>query len=198
MSDNPINQEKPLQDRSYLTGKLVISMPHLEDSRYYQSVIYICGHDETGAMGIMINKPLATVKFTDLLEQLGISFPPTAPNLPIHYGGSVEIGRGFVLHSADYMTDSSTLISNNLALTATLDILRAVAYGGGPASHLMALGYVGWGAFQLEQEIQNNGWIVIDSSEDLIFATDFDGIWKLAMASIGVNPNSISLDYGHA
>lgn len=198
MSDNPDQSEKESQDRSFLTGKLVISMPHLEDSRYYQSVIYICGHDETGAMGIIINKPLSNVKFTDLLEQLSINFPPSAPDLPIHYGGPVEIGRGFVLHTDDYMTETSTLITNSLALTATLDILRSISYGTGPAKYIMALGYVGWGAFQLEQEIQNNGWIVIDSSQDLIFATEFDDVWKSAMASIGVNPNSISLDYGHA
>jgi putative transcriptional regulator len=198
VSEQSSNPETYSQDRSYLTGKLVIAMPHLEDSRFYQAVIYICGHDETGAMGIMVNKPLSSVNYTDLLDQLSIHYPPTVPNLPIHYGGPVEIGRGFVLHTAEYMTDSSTLINDNLALTATLDILRAIAFGTGPVKHLMALGYVGWGAFQLEQEIQNNGWIVIDVAEDLIFTTEIDTIWKSAMASIGVNPNNISLDYGHA
>lgn len=198
MSEQSSNPETYTHDRNYLTGKLVIAMPHLEDSRFYQAVIYICGHDETGGMGIMVNKPLSSVKYTDLLDQLSIIYPSTVPDLPIHYGGPVEIGRGFVLHTAEYMTDSSTLINDNLALTATLDILRAIAFGTGPVKHLMALGYVGWGAFQLEQEIQNNGWIVIDASEDLIFTAEIDSIWKSAMASIGVNPNNMSLDYGHA
>ncbi len=195
MSDK---SEHFFSNSSFLTGKLVVSMPHSEDSRFYQSVIYICGHDETGAMGIMINKPLSTVKFTDLLDQLSIDYPPTVPNLPIYYGGPVEIGRGFVLHTCDFMTESSTAISNNIALTATLDILRAIAYHIGPAKKIMALGYVGWGAFQLEQEIQNNGWIVIDVKEDLVFTPEIDSIWKSAMASIGVNPNHMTLDYGHA
>lgn len=185
-------------ERGFLTGKLLVAMPHVDSSYFDKAVIYVCGHDETGAMGIMINKPLLTVTFTDLLEQLAIECPDDAPELPIYYGGPVEVGRGFVLHSVDYLVDSSTIIDKDLALTATLDILRATAIHQGPRQAIMALGYVGWGAFQLEQEIQNNTWIVIDGDSGLVFEKDIDSIWKIAMASIGVNPNYMTIECGHA
>lgn len=192
------NESVSQLERGFLTGKLLVAMPHIDSPYYEQAVIYVCGHDETGAMGIMVNKPLLTVTFTDLLEQLEIDCPDDAPELPIYYGGPVEVGRGFVLHTADYMVDSSTIIDSNLALTATLDILRATAIHHGPQSAIMALGYVGWGAFQLEQEIHSNMWIVIDGDVDLIFEKDIGRIWETAMASIGITPSRIAIECGHA
>lgn len=196
MKFNPEFVQSP--EGGFLSGKLLIAMPHLEDPYFHESVIYVCGHDETGAMGIMINKPLHNVKFTDVLEQLGIDHPITTPDLPIYYGGPVEIGRGFVLHSTDFKSESSTIIDKNMALTATLDILKLISLDRGPQMAIMALGYVGWGALQLEYEIQNNGWIVIDSTKELVFNKDIDNIWHLAMASIGVNPDNLTIDFGHA
>lgn len=198
IGESPHNPSSSDQEKGFLTGKLLIAMPHLESPYFQQSVIYVCGHDETGAMGIIINKPLLTVTFKDLLEQLEIEFSHEVPDLSIYYGGPIEIGRGFVLHTTDYLVDSSTIVDKNLALTATLDILKAIATHQGPHSMIIALGYVGWGAYQLEQELQNNGWIVIDGNADLIFEKDVDNIWKIAMASIGINPSNISIDFGHA
>lgn len=198
MSEDKRESDYPQQEKKFLAGKLVVAMPHSEDTRFYQSVVFICGHDETGAMGIMINKPLSSVKFTDLLNQLGIGYPADVPSLPIYYGGPVEIGRGFVLHSSEYLGDTSTIINNKLALTATLDVLKAIAYNRGPKKKIVALGYVGWGAYQLEQEIQNNAWIVIDPTDELLFSENVADVWKTAMASIGVDPTIISLEYGHA
>lgn len=184
--------------RGFLTGKILIAMPYLQDPRFSQSVIYICGHDDTGAMGLIINKPLLTVTFKELLEQMDIPVMADSPNFPVHYGGPIEIGRGFVLHTTDYLTETSVIINGDFALTATLEVLRAMSHNRGPVQGLLALGYVGWSEMQVEKEIQDNGWIVIDATPDLVFNQDFDEMWRLAMSSIGVNPDIISLDIGHA
>lgn len=184
--------------RGFLTGKLLIAMPYLPDPRFNQSVIYICGHDDTGAMGLIINKPLLTVTFKELVEQMDISVMSETPNFPVHYGGPIEIGRGFVLHTTDYLTETSVIINEEFALTATLEILRAMSTQRGPIQGLLALGYVGWSEMQVEKEIQENGWIVIDANPDLVFKQDFEDMWRFAMSSIGVNPDIISLDIGHA
>ncbi|AIK95821.1 YqgE/AlgH family protein [Candidatus Odyssella acanthamoebae] len=186
-------------ERGFLTGKLLIAMPFQEDPRFYQSVIYICGHDDTGAMGLIVNKPLLTVEFSDLLEQLGIEHTKKlVPNLPIYYGGPVEVGRGFVLHTPDYLSDSSVVIDGDFALTATVDVLRALSHNHGPVKSMMALGYVGWGTGQLEQEINNNEWLVLEATPDLVFDDNYEGLWRAAMLSIGINPNNITIDFGHA
>lgn len=184
--------------RGFLTGKILIAMPFLPDPRFSQSVIYICGHDDTGAMGLIINKPLLTVTFKELIEQMDIPVMADTPNFPVHYGGPIEIGRGFVLHTTDYLTETSVIINGDFALTATLEVLRAMSNNRGPVQGLLALGYVGWSEMQVEKEIQDNGWIVIDADPELVFNQDFDEMWRLAMSSIGVNPDIISLDIGHA
>lgn len=185
-------------ERGYLTGKLLIAMPYAQDTRFYKTVIYVCGHDDSGAMGLIINKPLATVSFKELLMQMEIDIDNNLPNVPIHYGGPVEVGRGFVLHTADYLAESSVIINDNFALTATLEILRAISHQRGPDKAILALGYVGWGAFQLETEVQNNGWLLIDATPEIVFNSAIEGIWEAAMASIGVNPTSLNIDSGHA
>lgn len=187
------------QKRGYLTGKLLVATPYLQDKRFHHSVIYICGHDETGAMGLIVNKPLASVGFKDLLDQIKIDYDnTTCPNGSIHYGGPVEVGRGFVLHTVDYLAEASVTINNSFALTATVEVLRAISQRHGPRNALVALGYVSWNTSQLETEIQNNDWIVMEAHEDLVFNTNHEHIWQHAMAAIGINPNHLTSDIGHA
>jgi len=180
-----------------LTGKLLIAMPFLPDPRFSHAVVYVCGHDAQGAMGLIINKGLPTVTFEELLTQMGVD-SVAMTQIPIHYGGPVEIGRGFVLHSTDYDSESTVLINNGLAMTATLDILQAMAFGKGPRDTLLALGYVGWSSGQLEQEIQENGWLTIDANPNLIFDPDLDNKWRQALATLGIDPAVLSFEVGHA
>jgi putative transcriptional regulator len=186
-----------IDDYSF-TGKLLVAMPYMSDPRFSHAVIFVCGHDEKGTMGIIINKPLPTVSFHDLMEQLGLTPSTNMEKINIHYGGPVEIGRGFVLHTDDYVSDSTVIVDNGFALTATLDILRALASDRGPQKAILALGYVGWGAGQLEREIQENGWISIEPTPEIVFSPDLENKWVAALASIGVNPAILSLESGHA
>lgn len=186
------------QQHGFLTGKLLVAMPYLKDQRFHHSVIYICGHDENGSMGLIVNKPLNSVNFHDLLEQVQIDYDENSPNGLIHYGGPVEVGRGFVLHTNDYLATASVAINNNFAFTATVEILRAISNNQGPRNALVALGYVSWGAMELEAEIQNNGWLVIEAHENLIFNKGYEDIWHHAMASIGIDPLRLVFDVGHA
>jgi putative transcriptional regulator len=187
-----------LQDGYDLTGKILIAMPFLPDPRFTHAVIYICGHDAQGAMGLIVNKGLPAITFEELLTQMEVDISTIATQVPIHYGGPVEVGRGFVLHSSDYVSESTVLIENGFAMTATLDILRAIALNEGPRETLLALGYVGWGAGQLEHEIQENGWLTIDASPELIFGSDLDGKWRQALATLGIDPAGLSFEIGHA
>jgi len=187
-----------LQKDYDLTGKVLVAMPFLSDPRFTHAVIYVCGHDAQGAMGLIVNKGLPTVTFEELLDQMNVDTSYIAAQIPIHYGGPVEVGRGFVLHSSDYASESTVLIENGFAMTATLDILRAIAHNEGPRDILLALGYVGWGSGQLEQEIQENGWLTIEANPDLIFGRDLEGKWRQALATLGIDPSVLSLEIGHA
>lgn len=193
-------EEDPLSLRKNydLTGKLLIAMPFLPDPRFSHTVIYVCGHDAQGAMGLIINKGLPAVTFEELLTQMEVDMTPVAAQIPIHYGGPVEVGRGFVLHSSDYVSESTVLIENGFAMTATLDILRAIAINEGPRDTLLALGYVGWGSGQLEHELQENGWLTIDANPELIFGSDLDNKWRQALATLGIDPAGLSFEIGHA
>ncbi len=193
-------EEDPLSLRKNydLTGKLLIAMPFLPDPRFSHTVIYVCGHDAQGAMGLIINKGLPAVTFEELLTQMEVDMTPVAAQIPIHYGGPVEVGRGFVLHSSDYVSESTVLIENGFAMTATLDILRAIAINEGPRDTLLALGYVGWGSGQLEHEVQENGWLTIDANPELIFGSDLDNKWRQALATLGIDPAGLSFEIGHA
>lgn len=187
-----------LQDNYNLTGKILIAMPFLSDPRFSQTVIYVCGHDSQGAMGLIVNKGLPTVTFKDLLTQMDVTFSESSEQIPVQYGGPVEVGRGFVLHSNDYMSESTVLIENGFAMTATLDILRAMALNQGPRDTLLALGYVGWSAGQLENEIQQNGWLPIEANEELVFGQDLENKWRQALATLGIDPAGLSFEIGHA
>ncbi|MBA2125827.1 YqgE/AlgH family protein [Hyphomicrobium methylovorum] len=189
-----------------LEGQLLIAMPAMSDRRFQRSVIYMCAHSAEGAMGLIINQRAEHISAPDLLERLGISarnrddeITSEALELSIQVGGPVETGRGFVLHSADYFSEDSTLtIEKDVCLTATIDILKAIAQGNGPARALLALGYAGWSPGQLETEIQSNGWLHCPADPDLIFDEDLDNKYSRALAKIGIDLSHLVSDAGHA
>lgn len=191
---------------SHLKGQLLIAMPLMSDRRFARSVIYLCAHSEEGAMGLIINHRADNINFTELLERLGITPSPeiddTAPDFldrQIYAGGPVETGRGFVLHSSDYHAPEATLpIDRNVSLTASIDILKAIAQGKGPAHSILALGYAGWSPGQLESEIQANGWLHCAADQALIFDPDLDSKYERALAKIGIDPSYLVNDAGHA
>ena len=188
----------------YLDGQLLVAMPLMTDKRFARSVIYICAHSAEGAMGLIVNQRAPNIRFAELLQRLSIS-----PNegealgedidLDVHVGGPVETERGFVLHSADYYTADATLaIDEDVSLTATIDILKAIAKGNGPKSAILALGYAGWAPGQLENEIQHNGWLHCSADLDLIFGQDTGGKYEKAMRKIGIDLGMLSSEAGHA
>lgn len=182
----------------YLAGQLLVAMPQMLDERFAKTVIYMCAHTEDGAMGLVVNKVLENIDFPDLLDQLGLSPSPTGDDIRVHFGGPVESGRGFVLHSSDYVQDATMVIDDGIAMTATTDILRDIAEGEGPRNSLLALGYAGWGPGQLDSEIQANGWLSVPADDTLIFGTDPKAIWQGALAKIGIDVSMLSGDAGHA
>lgn len=182
----------------YLTGQLLVAMPQMLDPRFTQTVIYVCAHTEDGAMGLVVNKVLENIDFPDLLEQLNLQPSDRGNDIRVHFGGPVETGRGFVLHTADYVQDATMVIDENIALTATTDILRDIAAGEGPNRSLLALGYAGWGPGQLDSELQANGWLSVAADDGLVFGTDPQSIWQGALAKLGIDVSMLSGDAGHA
>jgi putative transcriptional regulator len=193
-------------ERGYLDGQMLIAMPTMQDERFSRSLIYVCAHSTEGAMGIVVNHPATNINFSDLLVQLEvipaddlIDLSPRAGAVQVLKGGPVETSRGFVLHSADFFINESTLpIDEGVCLTATLDILKAIARGEGPSSAVLALGYAGWAAGQLETEIQENGWLHCSADTDLIFGGDVETKYERALGKIGVNAAMLSSESGHA
>ena len=189
---------------TYLTGQMLIAMPAMTDPRFERAVICICSHSENGAMGIIVNKATPMMSFADLFSQLDIGKEPLPSQgelmaMPVLYGGPVEPGRGFVLHTSDYFTaDSSLRVSKGLALTATVDILTAMAHGSGPKRAIIALGYAGWAPGQLESEIQHNGWLHCSADDELLFGPAHGEKYNVALRKIGVDPAMLSSDAGHA
>ena len=191
---------------AYLDGKFLIAMPALDDGEFARSVIYMCAHSAEGAMGLVINKPLDHLSFPDLLVQLEIipdekriRLPSEARSMRVHQGGPVDTGRGFVLHTSDFHLDASTLpISERLSLTATVEILKAIAEGRGPEHSLLTLGYAGWAPGQLESEIQDNGWLITDSDPDIIFSAADGERYRRALATLGVDLAALSPVSGRA
>jgi putative transcriptional regulator len=191
---------------SYLDGQMLIATPAMQDERFARSVIYICAHSSEGAMGIVVNQPAPHISFADLLVKLDvipaadlIKLPSRAGGVKVLKGGPVETERGFVLHSADFFIENSTLpIDKGICLTATLDILKAIARGKGPTSAILALGYAGWAPGQLETEIQDNGWLHCSADPELLFGTDIDAKYGKALGKIGIQPGMLSSDVGHA
>ena len=182
-----------------LTGQLLIAMPGMGDPRFERSVVYLCSHSDEGSMGLIVNKPTPDLPFKALLKQLEIDVGPAARQIRVHFGGPVENGRGFVLHSADYTGNDSTLkVDEAFGMTATLDILEELARGEGPDQALLALGYAGWGPGQLEGEIIQNGWLTADAEDTLVFASDDGSKWAGALKTLGIDPLTLSVAAGRA
>ena len=180
-------------------GSLLVAMPQLDDERFARSVIYLCAHTGDGAMGIMVNSPLQQPSFPNLLRQLGVDPVPPARVIRLCSGGPVEHSRGFVLHTTDWTADGSLQVDDRLALTASVDILRAIAEGGGPHQGVLALGYAGWGPGQLDAEIERNSWLSVPVADlALIFDDDDAGKWRRALAQLRVDPSLLSNAVGHA
>jgi putative transcriptional regulator len=199
-------QQRRGSKRGYLDGQMLIAMPSMGDDRFARSVIYMCVHSTEGAMGIVVNQPAAHISFTDLLVQLEvvpaaelIQLPSRAGGVQVLRGGPVDTQRGFVLHSSDFFIENSTVpIDEGISLTATLDILKAIARGEGPRSAILALGYAGWAPGQLENEIQHNGWLHCSADAELIFGQDTDGKYERALKKIGIDLGMLSSEAGHA
>jgi putative transcriptional regulator len=181
-----------------LTGQLLIAMPMMDTPHFSQSVIYLCAHTPEGAMGIVVNRPLSRPSFDDLLEQLDVLPAPPVRRIELFRGGPVDSARGFVLHTSDWTGDGSLMVDDHVALTASLDVLKAIADGGGPTRGLLALGYAGWGPGQLDQEMQENAWLTAHPTMDILFDQDHETKWRRAMATLKVDPVLLSGTAGHA
>jgi len=181
-----------------LAGQLLVAMPQMRDPRFARTIIYMVAHTEDGAMGLVLNRVLGSITFPDLLQQLSIGITDTARNIHVHFGGPVETGRGFVLHSPDYYQGATLRVDDHVSLTATVDILRDMATGIGPRHCMLALGYAGWGPGQLEEELQKNGWLHVGADDGLVFGSDLDGKWERAIAKIGIDFTKLSSQVGHA
>ncbi len=182
----------------YLAGQLLVAMPSMKDPRFQKTVIYMCAHNPDGAMGLVINRALESLSFPDMLKQLEIDVSGVGERINVHFGGPVESGRGFVLHSQDYLQEATMVVDRDLALTATIDILKAIAFGAGPRQSLLALGYAGWGPGQLDTEIKSNGWLNVAADNELVFGPNLDEKWDQAMSKIGIDPRMLSDEAGHA
>ena len=189
---------------TFLNGQMLVAMPGMADERFSRSVIYLCAHSQDGAMGIVINHPARKVTFSEILVQLDVLGSDADTGLKVNHvpvvrGGPVESGRGFVLHTTDYFVDNSTLpIDDAVSLTATLDVLRAIAHGKGPRQAVLALGYAGWSPGQLEAEIQENGWLNCPADPALLFDPALEGKYEMALRKIGIDPVMLSGEAGHA
>jgi putative transcriptional regulator len=195
------------ENNGYLDGQFLVAMPAMSDKRFARSVIYMCAHSVQGAMGLIVNQRASHISFSELLGQLSIAggeegaeaLESAVPDMDVHVGGPVETGRGFVLHTSDYFAADSTLaIDDGVSLTATIDILKAIAVGRGPNRAILALGYAGWRPGQLESEIAANGWLHCPPDLDLLFDRDLDQKYDRAMSKIGIDPSHLVSEAGHA
>ncbi|GAA3861543.1 YqgE/AlgH family protein [Celeribacter arenosi] len=182
-----------------LTGKLLVAMPGIGDPRFENAVVFVCAHSSDGSMGLMINKISEEIEPGDIFDQLDIAVSATMRPLPVHFGGPVEIGRGFVLHSSDYTSENGSMdVCEGYSMTASREILRDLAMGEGPAARLLCLGYAGWGPGQLEDEISANGWLTCEADAQIVFDLSADKKWEAALRSIGVTPALLSSEAGRA
>ena len=201
MADDDISGEEQKRgdgDDGYLTGQFLIAMPTMGDPRFERTVIYMCAHSADGAMGLVVNRVANEIDFPELLNQLEIETDGIKKPIPVLTGGPVETGRGFVLHSMDYSQDSTLKVTDEVGLTATVDILRAIAEGEGPAKSLLTLGYAGWSSGQLDNEIQANGWLNVSSDTSILFDEDLNSKWDRAVRKVGIDPSFLSAEAGHA
>src|ERR1700722_7783369 len=176
----------------YLAGQFLLAMPHMQDPRYEKAVIYICGHDTNGAMGLVVNKHLGNLTLKGLLEYLNLPQESIRRDLPIYFGGPIDTGRGFVLHSDDFAHPGTVPLGNHIALTATIDVLQSIAEGDGPKDCLLTMGYVGWGPGQLDSELHSNRWLQIEADPEILFHISIEKKWEKAIAKLGVTPETLS------
>jgi putative transcriptional regulator len=187
------------EDGNFLEGKLLIAMPGMNDPRFEKSVVFMCAHSGEGAMGLIVNKPVTGLGFREMMEKLELGITASTPDFPVLYGGPVQTGRGFVLHSNDYESQESTMpVAGGVSLTATIDILKAMADGHGPDKAMFALGYAGWGPGQIEDEIRANGWIHCDADPSILFDPDMETKWNRALGKLGIEASSLSVHAGRA
>jgi putative transcriptional regulator len=199
MARKTVKKQSRAAREGLLTGQLLIAMPSMNTPHFTQTVIYMCAHTDEGAMGIVLNRPLTSPSFDDLLAQLDVAPIPPMRRIDLFRGGPVDAGRGFVLHTTDWTGDGSLHVDGRVALTASLEVLKAIADGGGPQQGLLALGYASWGPGQLDQEMQQNVWLSSPApSVDLLFDRDHDTKWRRAMAILRVDPLLLSVVAGHA
>ena len=184
----------------YLAGQLLVAMPQMTDPRFAHGVVFMCAHSADGAMGLMVNKLVDSLSFSELLKQMAFEFENDGidDRVQVHFGGPVESARGFVLHTPDYMSDATMRVDSGFAMTATVDVLRSIARGAGPERAIFALGYAGWAPGQLDSEIRDNGWLNVGADADLVFGRDHDDKWRRAVARVGVDPGFLSGAAGHA
>lgn len=186
-------------ENMFLNESLLVAMPSMGDGRFAQSVIFLWTHDADGAMGLMLNKPMKDMHLSDIVSQVGIKDMPTERDIDVHVGGPVERQRGFLLHSTDYDgPDTQQSTSGAFALTATIDALKDIGHGKGPDHALLALGYSGWGAGQLEHELQENAWLIVPATPELVFSSDKAALWQMAVGALGFDPNLLSATGGQA
>lgn len=186
------------QPAGYLTGQLLIAMPQMDDPRFARSVVYLCAHSPEGAMGLILNRRFDALTFPELLGQLEIEPTARCEDVRVHFGGPVEAARGFVLHTPDYQQETTLVVDEHVGLTATIDVLRAIAGGAGPRRSLLALGYAGWGEGQLDAELLENVWLTVPADEELLFSVDIDHKWEMAVSRLGIDSRMLSGDAGHA
>jgi putative transcriptional regulator len=182
-----------------LTGKLLLAMPAMGDPRFFKAVIFVTSHDANGAMGLVINHSIMDMTLGNLLKQMKIEPAAGAPlDLPVLCGGPVESGRGFLLHTTEFTLPETVIVGDRYGLSGTIDALKIIADGKGPRDLVFVLGYAGWGAGQLEQEIQDNAWLIAEADPNLIFGTSLDDKWDRAYARLGVDPRRLASESGHA
>ena len=181
-----------------LAGHLLVATPLIQDGCFARSVVYMCAHNEGGAMGLIVNYTIDSIQMADVLAQLDIRGDAPSRDFPVHFGGPVEANRGFVVHSADYAPEDSLFSANGVAVTANISALQAIGRGQGPRKGMLALGYAGWSSGQLEQEIESGGWMVVPATPQLVFDTDNELKWNLAMGTLGIDVGHYSTDVGHA
>ncbi|MEI9885194.1 MAG: YqgE/AlgH family protein [Rhizomicrobium sp.] len=191
--------EQPQEEQGFLHGKLLIAMPGMPDPRFEKSVILMCSHSARGALGLMVNKPIPGLPFRELMNKMDIGVTPATPRNLVLFGGPVDTDHGYVLHENERVHRASTLaITPDIALTGTVDMIRALAAGRGPERWLMALGYAGWGPGQIENEIAGNGWIHCDADAAIVFDAAMDDKWRLAFGKLGANLSGLSTQAGRA
>ncbi|MDX2221339.1 MAG: YqgE/AlgH family protein [Rhodospirillaceae bacterium] len=194
----PSVRNAAVDDSCYLTGQFLIAMPTMGDPNFERTLIYLCHHAAEGAMGLVVNKPMSDLKFVDILSQLDIERTAPCDRILVHRGGPVDRARGFVLHTADYDRQGTMKVDGDIALSATTEILRAIASGTGPRRSLMALGYAGWGGGQLDAEIKQNAWLSVPADDDILFSPDVGTKWERALAKLGVSAAVLSSTAGRA